>query len=65
MKKFIITILALAIMLMASTAWAAPFLVCDCQDDVEQYVLVFDGGTPIIVDAVSTDCTGAQGGGLI
>ena len=60
MKKFIITILALAIMLMASTAWAAPFLVCDCQDDVEQYVLVFDGGTPIIVDAVSTDCTGTQ-----
>ena len=62
MKKLIVF---LAIMLMAGTAWASPFLVCDCQDDVEQYVLIFDGGTPIIVDAIDgsgTDvvCTGAQ-----
>lgn len=54
-------IIALAIMLMfAGTALASPFLVCDCQDNVEQYVLIFDGGTPITVDAVATDCTGAQ-----
>jgi len=53
-------ILVLAIILMASSAWASPFLVCDCQDNVEQYVLIFDEGTPIMVDAVATDCTGAQ-----
>ena len=46
--------------LTVSTAWAAPFLVCDCQDDVTQYEIVFDGGTPIISDAVSADCTGDQ-----
>ena len=57
MKKLIII---LAIVLMASAAWASPFLVCDCQDNVEQYVLIFDGGTPIMVDSVDTNCTGAQ-----
>jgi len=58
MKRMIIAILA--IMLMASTAWANPFLVCDCQDDVTQYEIIFDGGTPIISDAVTADCTGGQ-----
>ena len=58
MKKLIITILV--IMLMASTAWASPFLISGCQDYVDQYVLVFDGGTPITVDAVVAECTGVQ-----
>jgi len=55
MKRMIIAILA--IMLMASTAWASPFLVCDCQTDFDgDYVLIFDGGTPIIHPAVQNDC---------
>ena len=57
MKKLI---LALAIMFMASTVWASPFLVCDCQDNVEWYVITIDGGTPIQSTAVATDCTGGQ-----
>jgi len=57
MKKLI---LILAILFMTSTAWASPFLVCDCMDDVEQYEIIFDGGTPIISDAVTADCTGGQ-----
>ena len=59
MKK-LITILTTALMLICSTAWGSPFLVTDCQDNVDQYVLIFDGGTPIISDAVSTDCIGGQ-----
>ena len=56
MKK-LITILALAIMLMATTAWASPFLVCDCQTDFDgNYELVFDGGVPIITPANQYDC---------
>ena len=55
MKKLIIAILA--IVLMASTAWSAPFLVCDCQTDFDgHYELVFDGGTPINADALQYDC---------
>ena len=58
MKRLLI---AIFFTFMASTVvWAGPFLVCDCQDNVEQYVLVFDDGTPIVVDAVATDCTGTQ-----
>ena len=57
MKTFLITLCILA---MATIAWSSPFLICDCQDNVEQYILIFDGGTPIISDAVSTDCTGDQ-----
>ena len=46
MKRLMI----LAILLFTGTAWGSPFLVCDCQDNVEQYILIFDGGTPIISD---------------
>ena len=54
MKKLIVF---LTIMLMASSAWASPFLVCDCQTDFDgDYVLIFDGGTPIIHPAVQNDC---------
>ena len=61
MKKFIITILAMAIVLMASTVWASPFLVCDCQTDFDgDYVLIFDGGTPIIHPAVQNDCPAGE-----
>jgi hypothetical protein len=57
LKKLLII---LAILFMASTVWSAPFLVCDCQDNVDYYVIVIDGGTPINSEAVSTDCTGDQ-----
>jgi len=60
MKKRI-TILAMAIVLMASTAWASPFLVCDCQTDFDgNYELVFDGGTPIIAPANQYDCPAGE-----
>ena len=59
MKKLIIA--TLAIMLMASVAWASPFLVCDCQTDFDgDYVLIFDGGTPIIHPAVQNDCPAGE-----
>ena len=59
MKKLIIAILA--IMLMASTAWSAPFLVCDCQTDFNgNYELVFDGGTPVIAPANQYDCPAGE-----
>ena len=60
MKKLIIAILAIILMLTTS-AWAAPFLVCDCQTDFDgDYVLIFDGGTPIIHPAVQNDCPAGQ-----
>ena len=61
MKKRITIILAIVFMLMASTAWASPFLVCDCQTDFNgNYELVFDGGTPIIQTAEQHDCPAGQ-----
>ena len=59
MKK-LITILAIMLML-AGMAWSAPFLVCDCQTDFDgDYVLIFDGGTPIIQTAEQHDCPAGQ-----
>ena len=57
MKKLFIT---LAIILMATTAWGSPFLVCDCQDNVEYYVIAIDEGAPIQSTAVTAECTGGQ-----
>ena len=57
MKKLFLTLCILA---MASMAWGAPFLVCDCQDNVDYSIVVIDGGTPINSPAVTADCTGGQ-----
>lgn len=55
-KLFII----LAIIFMATTVLGSPYLVCDCQDNVDYYVITIDSGTPIQSPAVETDCTGGQ-----
>jgi len=48
------------IVLFSSAALASPYLICDCQDNVDQYVITFDNGTPIISDAVTAECTNGQ-----
>jgi len=59
MKKLILCVTC--VLLLASTVWSAPFLVCDCQDDFQgNYVLIFDGGAPIIADALQYDCPAGQ-----
>lgn len=57
---FLALVLAIALALFAVKVYAAPFLVCDCQDNVEWYVITIDSGTPIQSTAVATDCTGSQ-----
>jgi len=58
MKKLLII---LTILFMASTAWSAPFLVCDCQEDFQgNYELIFDGGSPVISPAQQYDCPDGQ-----
>lgn len=57
MKKALII---LAILAISSIAYASPYLVCDCQDNVDQYVITFDNGTPIVSDAVTAECTNGQ-----
>jgi len=58
MKKLLII---LAIVFMASTAWTAPFLVCNCQDDFDgNYELVFDGTISVTSPAQQYDCVDGQ-----
>ena len=60
MKKRITIILAIVFMLMAGTAWSAPFLVCDCQEVVNNYELIFDSLPAVLSDAVDMDCPAGQ-----
>jgi hypothetical protein len=52
MKTLLIALLVLAC---AVSAHAAPFLVCDPQENVAEYRVVVDGGEPIIVSYQEQD----------
>ncbi len=45
MKKFILMLFMMVAM--AATVFAQPFLVCDNQDDVDAYIVQFEGMDPV------------------
>lgn len=57
---FLALILAVALILFAVRAFAAPFLVCDCQDTVTYYEIQIDSGSVINSPAVTAECTNGQ-----
>ena len=56
MKKIIL----IFCFLIPNVVSAGPYLICDCQDNVDYYEIIVDGGNPIQSTAVSAECTNNQ-----
>ena len=48
MKKLFALIITVALLLICSPVFAAPFLVCDPQSNTDEYIIIFDGTEEIV-----------------